>query len=147
MSLGFGRIWRKGNLGRRAPHVQEAIRVVVLPMVVPFRIIESSQQVIRGDPPVQALRLARNHLHVQIAVWQLKLCRLARIGAYLLQHRFPLEVGQYAHAGGGEEEKGRVRDFVLRDVLERMVEQLVGRVRVRLPQVQAADEAVPDPDL
>lgn len=42
-----------------------------------------------------------------------------------------------------------VVDLEQRDVrvAHGMVEQLVGRVRVRLPQVQAADEAVPDPDL
>ena len=98
MFLRFRGIRRKGNLRRRPAHVQEAIRAVLLAVVVVLRLVKPTQQVVCRDPAVQALCLARNDLHMDVAVWQLKSCALFRELAHLPQYLFSLYSRQYTHA-------------------------------------------------
>ena len=96
-----------------------------------LRRIKPSQQVVRRDPAVQPLRLARDHLHVQVAVRQLKARVLPEVPAHVVEHQRALLVRQQAHARGREQENGRVGHLVRGHDVERELEQL--------PQVLRAD--------
>lgn len=68
MLCGFSCIWSKGNLSRCATHIEEAVGVMILAMVVLLRVIEAAQQIIRRYPAVQTLGFARDNLNMGIAI-------------------------------------------------------------------------------
>lgn len=125
MFVGFCGIWRKGNLGRGASHVEKAVRMMTLSVVVLLRLVESTQQIIGSNPSVEAFGFAGNHLNMEIAVRQLefrvRLCVVADvIKQNLASCRF-----QQAHAGSGQQEHGGIFMFMLRYFFYRAVEQFL----------------------
>lgn len=85
--------------------------MMILAVVMILGTVKSAKQVVCCYPTIQALRLSRNHLDVQIAIRQLEACRFTSEIAHFLQNDFALYSGEYAHAGGGKEKKGRVRNL------------------------------------
>lgn len=92
MLVGLCGIGSERNLRRRTAHVQEAIRVVTLAMVVSVWRVKASQQVVGRYPSVQALGLAGYDLDVQRAIWKLKGSVSLQVRAHIVENRGALVV-------------------------------------------------------
>jgi hypothetical protein len=62
---------------------------------------------------------------MQVAVWQLELCRASREIAYFFQYRLSLKLREYSHTCCRKQEKRRIWDIFERYLLERMAEQCI----------------------
>ena len=75
MFLGLCRIGRKSYLRRCPTHFQKPVSMMAFPMIMLFRCIKASKQVVRSYPSIQTLRLPRYRLYVQITIWELEIRR------------------------------------------------------------------------